>query len=175
MWKRARQVRLAWQAHITQADRNFTAAYLNLREQELFYGMSVPDQFHCLRVAKDIQRLSAGRDDVDGSFLIRCALLHDVGRRLGDVSVLDKIAAVLLHCLMPSQAKAWGHEGKGTRLDNLRHALYVYFNHPRRSVVLLREIGAEGDMLKIVGAHHQTPGGGDSAELQLLRQADELN
>ena len=175
MWKRVRQFIRACQARITQADRGFISEYLTSREQELYYGMNLPDQYHCLRVAEDCIRLAAGRSDVDCRFLARCALLHDVGRRRGDVATSDKIAAVLLHGILPGQAKAWARAGKGTFLDNRRHALYVYFSHPERSVMFLGEIGAEPELLSVVGAHHRPAGVTDPIALKLLRQADELN
>ena len=165
----------AFQAHITQADREFINAYLAPQEQGLFYGMGLPDQYHCRRVAEDCLRLVAGRDDVDSRFLIWCALLHDAGRRRGDVGTGDKIIAVLLNGFWPKLAKTWAREGKGTFLNNRRHALYVYFSHPERSVMFLGELGAETELLGVVGAHHRPAGVNDSVALRLLRQADELN
>lgn len=165
----------AFQARMTQADHEYINTYLTPREQGLFYGMGLPDQYHCRRVAEDCLRLAAGRGDVDSHFLVRCALLHDAGRRCGDVSTGDKIIAVLLNGFWPKLAKTWAREGKGTFLDDRRHALYVYFSHPDRSVMFLSEIGAEAELLSVVGAHHRPAGVNDSVALRLLRQADELN
>ena len=175
MWKRVRQVGLAWRARITPEDRSFIGEYLYSREQELFYGMSVQDQFHCRRVAADILRLAEEHGAMDRRFLVRCALLHDVGRRNGDISTGDKIFTVLLHCLLPEQAIRWGRQGKGTRLDNMRHAVFVYFHHPELGVLLLSKISPENELLGIVGAHHRRADADDPVELHLLRQADELN
>lgn len=175
MRKRIKQFAQAWRACITPTDRTFFGEYLTGHEQKLFDGMSVQDQFHCRRVADDILRLAAGRADVDCRFLVRCALLHDVGRRWGDVSTWDKTIAVLLNYFMPGQARAWAREGQGSRLDNLRHALHVCFYHPQRGVALLREIGTDDELLRIVGSHHQAAEPEDPVSLQLLRQADDLN
>lgn len=175
MWKRVRQFAWAWRARITLLDRAFITEHLSIREQELFYGMSVQDQFHCRRVATDIIRLSAGCSDADSLFLVRCALLHDVGRRQGDVSTLDKIIAVLMHSFMPRKARAWAQEGRGNCLDNLRHALYVYYFHPQRGVKLLRDIGTENELLEVIKAHHEPFRREDRLALNLLRLADDLN
>jgi hypothetical protein len=175
MRKRIKQFALVWRARITLEDRAFIGEYLTAGEQDLFYGMNVTDQFHCRRVAGDIMRLAAGRTDVDPRFLVRCALLHDVGRRWGDVSTWDKIIAVLLHYFMPARTRLWAREGQGNRLDNLRHALHVCLYHPNRGVILLRELGAENELLRIVGSHHQPAELEDPVALQLLRQADDLN
>ena len=175
MRKRFIQFIRALGARITLADRAFIGEHLTPAEQEVFYGMSVQDQFHCRRVAEDGIRLAEGRTDVDRRFLIRCALLHDVGRRWGDVSTWDKIAAVLLHYFFPEQTRAWAREGRGNRLENLRHALHVSACHPQRGIALLRLIGVEPDLLAVIGAHHNSPTIKDPPALTLLRRADDLN
>ena len=175
MRKRVKQFLRALGARITPADRLFIDEYLSLGEQELFYGMSVQDQFHCRRVAQDIIRLAEARSDTETRFLIRCALLHDVGRRWGDVSTWDKITAVLLHYFFPELTRGWAKEGRGTRLENLRHALHVSACHPQRGVAQLRPIGVEPELLAVIGAHHESPTIKDPPALTLLRQADDLN
>ena len=162
-------------ARIRPEDRTFIGEYLTSAEQEVFFGMSVQDQFHCRRVAHDIVILANGRNDVERRFLIRCALLHDTGRRWGDVSTWDKIAAVLLHYFFPEQTRGWAREGQGTRLENLRHALFVSACHPQRGVALLRPIGVEPELLTVIGAHHESPTIKDPPALTLLRRADDLN
>ena len=174
MRKRFKQFIRALGARITLADRAFIGERLNPAEQAVFYGMSVQDQFHCRRVAADILRLAEGRNDVDRRFLARCALLHDVGRRWGDVSTWDKIAAVLLHYIFPELTRGWAKEGRGTRLENLRHALHVSACHPQRGVAQLRPIGVEPELLAVIGAHHESPTIKDPPALT-LRQADDLN
>ena len=175
MRKRFKQFIRALGARITLADRAFIGERLNPAEQAVFYGMSVQDQFHCRRVAADILRLAEGRNDVDRRFLARCALLHDVGRRWGDVSTWDKIAAVLLHYIFPELTRGWAKEGRGTRLENLRHALHVSACHPQRGVAQLWPIGVEPELLAVIGAHHESPTIKDPPALTLLRQADDLN
>ncbi len=175
MRKRIKQFIRALGARITPADRAFIGEHLNPAEQAVFYGMSVQDQYHCRRVARDILALANGRNDVERCFLIRCALLHDAGRRWGDVSTWGKIAAVLLHYFFPEQTRTRAREGRGTRLENLRHALHVSACHPQRGVALLGAIGVEPDLLAVIGAHHETPAIKDPPALTLLRQADDLN
>lgn len=175
MRKRIKQFIQAWRACITPADREFIGRYLRPDEQELFYGMSLQDQFHCRRVADDIVRLAGQGSDADRHLLIRCALLHDVGRRWGDVSTWDKIAAVLLNYFMPVRARLWAREGRGSRIANLRHAYHVACFHPQRGVILLQRLGVEAELLAAVAAHHQPASPEDTRALQLLRQADDLN
>lgn len=175
MLNRVRQVWSAINARVTPADEYFVRQHLRERELALFWAMSLPDRRHVLNVAYTAIRLAEGSESLDGKLLIRCALLHDVGRQNGDVSTIDKIIAVLLHKLLPRAAKTLAREGRGGRVANLRHALYVYFNHPQRSAALLQTAGAEEILIAIVARHHKAPADGDPTELVLLRQADGLN
>ena len=173
--KRVKQVWGALRARVRPADALFISEHLNPVEQELFFGMGMPDQYHSLCVAHDAIRLMAGHGDVDRRLLVRCALLHDVGRRRGDVSTWDKIFTVLFHKVAPGQARAWGREGRGNRLDNLRHAVHVYFNHPQRGATILQTAGSEQSLIDVIAFHHHVSRAEDPPELILLRQADELN
>ena len=53
---------------------------------------------------------------------IIAALLHDVGRRKGDLDLFGKVAAVLLTHFFPRRSRAWA--AAGCRL------LFVYYEHP---------------------------------------------
>lgn len=175
MWRRVRQVVAALTARLTPADRDFLAACLTPAERELFAAMNLPDQRHALDVAHTARALAAGRPDADAALLTRAALLHDVGKVKGDVSTFDKSFAVAAHRLAPRRAEAWGRPGRGSRLDNLRHALYVYFRHPERSAARLAAIGADERLIGIVHRHHDPPAPGEPVELTLLRQADDMH
>lgn len=173
MITRVRQVVSAFTARISQADKDFVAAHLNPPEQALFWGMNLPDQRHALNVAYTAGRLAGGNDRIDCRLLTKCALLHDVGKVYGDVSTADKIITVIAHRLAPHWAKRWGRPGRGNKLQNLRHAFYVYFHHPARSAALLQQAGTAAAIADIVAKHHTAPAKDDPPELEILRQADQ--
>lgn len=176
MLNRIKQVAAAVTAKLTEADRAFVAERLNTQEQALFYAMNVPDQRHALNVAGTAGRLAAQRrDGVDEKLLIKCALLHDVGKVKGDVSTWDKIITVVAHYFAPGWSRSWGRQGRGGPVANLRHAFYTYYNHPERGVALLAAAGAEDNLLDIVRRHHDAPADGEPVELTILREADNLN
>ena len=162
-------------ARVTADDEAFVAAWLTPDERQLFFAMNLPDQYHSLQVAYTARRLAAGRGDVDLALLTRCALLHDVGKVKGDVSTFDKAAAVIADRLAPVRARTWGRPGRGGKVANLRHALYVYFHHPERSAALLTESGGDGRLTDIISRHHRPPAAGEPPELTLLRAADDMH
>lgn len=174
MLQRVKQVVSALTARITAADRSFVSQYLNQQEEQFFWAMNLPDQYHALQVAYTVECLANGRQDVDHQLLTRCALLHDIGKQQGDVSTADKIVTVLAHRLAPRWARRWGKLGRGGKIANLQHAFYIYFHHANRSAAMLKTLGLEAEAA-IVARHHEAPEDTDPPELRLLRQADDLH
>ncbi|MBC8016258.1 MAG: HDIG domain-containing protein [Sporomusaceae bacterium] len=175
MFNRIKQVVAALTATITEEDRVFVSRYLTNAEQVLFWGMNLPDQRHVLNVASTALQLARQQENVDINLLVKCALLHDVGKIKGDVSTYDKIITVIGHSFFPKQAKEWGRLGRGTRLDNIRHAFYIYYHHARRSAAMLRKIGTSSQVTEMIAKHHETPADHDPLELVLLRKSDDLH
>lgn len=175
MANRVKQVMAALTAKVTSADVLFVSGYLTAAEQVLFFGMNLPDQRHVLNVAYTALKFAKAYQRVDTHLLVRCALLHDVGKMKGDVSTMDKIITVIGHHFAPDWAKKWGRLGRGNRFRNIRHAFYIYFHHAHRSGTMLKAIDSCPKVIEIVAKHHQAPEGDDPLELMLLRKSDDLH
>lgn len=154
-------------ARVTVDDGKYLSAHLNADEQKIFFAMSVADQVHSLRTAYTVERfIIEDKRGVDREFLIRCALLHDVGRRAGDLTIVGKIFTVLITTLAPNFAE---------RLElNGNRALYVYHHHAEIGARKLQQIGLFKEA-KIIAKHHAPPKPDDPPELKLLRLADNAN
>ena len=139
----------------------------------LFYAMHRADQRHALNVAQTAMQLADAFErehegtHVDRSLLERCALLHDVGRRKGDLNIFGKVFCVLLVHYFPARSQAWANDGTSKMLA-------VYYHHPQIGAEMLRSLGfmQEAD---IIARHHSSAAGGEPIELRLLREADEAN
>ena len=155
-------------ARLTEEDLRYIGAYLPSEAQGLFFCMSRADQCHALHVARTAEAMAEG-EPVDREFLIRCALLHDVGRTKKDMGVPGKVLAVLLHALAPEMSRAWA--GKGAWPG---HILHVYYHHPEIGAEKLEKAGfpEEADIVRF---HHRPPQMGDLPALRILREADERN
>ena len=95
VFKRVKQFFKALTAKISAEDGKYISAHLNADEQKLFFAMSIPDQFHSLQVAYTIERfVIEDKKNIDRNFLIRCALLHDVGRVKGDLNIFQIIKQI---------------------------------------------------------------------------------
>ncbi len=157
----------AMTARVTVDDGKYISAHLNAEEQKIFFAMSVADQVHRLRTAYTSERLVIeDKRGVDREFLIRCALLHDTGRRAGDLTIRGKVFAVLVTTFAPNFAE---------RLElNGNRALYVYHHHAELGAQKLQRIGLFKEA-KIIAKHHAPPRLDDPFELKLLRLADNEN
>ena len=165
--KRAKQFYRALTADITIEDEKYLMQHLNAEEQKLFMQMGLIDQFHSLNVAYTIERMVIqGKQGIDREFLIRCALLHDIGKINFKASVWDKIFAVLVTTFFPRLADKL--ELRGNR------AIYIYRNHAELGGQKLQKMGLFQEA-KIIARHHSPPREDDSKELKLLRLADEEN
>lgn len=174
MLQRIRQFLAAITARVTDDNRSYVETWLTADEQKLFWQMNLPDQCHALRVAYTAASLAENRPDIDSRLLIRCALLHDVGKVKGDVSTMDKIVTVLAYAAAPDWARQWGRQGRGSCWQNVRHAFFIYFHHASISADMLADLSLHQEAT-IVAGHHKAPADNDPPELVILRQADDLN
>lgn len=169
MWiiKRSKQFFKALFAEVTAEDGKYISAHLNSAEQKLFFAMSIADQCHSLHTAYTIERLIIeDKKGVDREFLIRCALLHDIGRVKGDLNIFGKVFAVLVVTFAPNFADKL--ERRGNR------AIYIYRHHAEIGARKLQNLNLFRES-KIIARHHSPPQTDDPKELKLLRLADEEN
>ena len=167
IFKRVRQFYRALTADISIDDEKYLMTHLNQKEIDLFYKMGLIDQFHSLQVAYTIERLIIeDKQGINKEFLIRCALLHDIGKINVKTSVWDKVFAVLVTTFLPRLADEL--ELKGNR------SIYIYRNHAELGGQKLQKMGLFQEA-KIIARHHSPPRADDSKELKLLRLADEEN
>lgn len=167
IFRRIKQFFRALTAKVTPDDGKYLAAHLNAEEQKLFFAMSTADQFHSLRTAYTIERLVIeDKQGIDREFLIRCALLHDVGRVKGDLNIFGKIFTVLVTEIAPTFADKLELQGN--------QWIYIYRHHAEISGRKLQKIGLFREA-KIISKHHAPPTSEDPYELKLLRLADGEN
>lgn len=175
MLHRIKQFLAAVTARITPEDRQFAGSYLTPAEMALFWAMGVPEQRHSFNVAYRAGQLAAVGMDSERLLAVRSALLHDVGKKHGDMSIPDKVFTVLADRFCPRYARKWAHSGLSGFWGKRRQALYVYYYHAERGADLLKAAGTEAAVVEIVRRHHQPPLPEDCKVLLYLRQADSEN
>ena len=178
MRQRIRQFIQAVFGRLNAEGHTFIRAYLSIPEQQLFYAMHESDQLHAFRVALTAKALYAkqARNDSDEYILlIRCALLHDVGRVKGDADIWGKVLAVLFHCFIPFLIPYFiRKKDTGSVFGRIGRALHVHISHPYIGADKLRAIGA-AHVAEIIQHHQKKAAPEDSLVLSLLKAADARN
>lgn len=149
----------AFFAKVSEEDKKYVKKYLTEAGQELFFQMAIFDEAHAIAVAKTIEKFNCQGDK---DFLIRIALLHDVGRR--NVKIFDKVFAVIANAVSKKFAMF---------LSKYFHSLYIYYNHPQIGAKLLLSAGFIEES-KIIKLHHENIKNPPEA-LKLLQLADSMN
>ncbi|MEI6285571.1 MAG: HD domain-containing protein [Bacillota bacterium] len=175
MINRLRQFYRAYTATMSGADFEFTQAWLSEKELSVFFRMSIIDQKHCVNVARTAEKLSIGMN-IDKKLLMRAALLHDCGRKKGDLGIIGKSYAVLFDKFLGYKFfLKLNFASRYKALHNAYRLIEVYYRHPERSADNLRRINCSPAIVQIVLSHHKSAATNDCQELILLRRADALN
>lgn len=168
---RVKQLYSALTAEVHAEENAIVSRYLADEERELFYRMSVVDQRHaldtCYKVLEGLARREDGAQEV---LVVKAALLHDIGKLDGELTILDRAIIVLLQQFAPHKIELWACEGRGRFMQNRRHALFLAAHHGERGAGFLQEIGSETDLIDLVRDHHRPVERG--WRMDLLRDAD---
>ena len=136
----------------------------------LFRRMQPSEQTHAYQM---LERLKAsGQTDPD---LLAAALLHDVGKVLYPLSLLDRVVSVLGKRFFQQRARRWS-EGTPSRL---RRPFVMAAHHPDWGGDLAEQAGASSRTVDLI-RHHQdpcspNPGSRTERLLAALQAADDEN
>lgn len=178
MIQRIRQFYWAIFGKIDARSYAFIRCYLIGDEQTLFYAMHPSDRLHSLYVAvtaKEIYRKERILSSDEYIFLIRCALLHDIGKTKGTIDVWGKVLSVLVCRFYPAIIPIFiaKKDYRGIR-GRIGTAFYVYCRHPKIGAEKLRAIGCNKEA-DIVEQHQKKEVPQDSPVLSILKRADSYN
>ncbi len=139
--------------------------HLSAAQVGLFRRMQPSEQAHAFHVYERLT--AAGHTDPD---LLTAALLHDVGKVLVPLSLLDRVVIVLGKRFFPRRARRWS-EGTPTRL---RRPFVVAAQHPAWGADLASAAGASPRTVDLISRHQDVPSAGDLL-LAALQAADNEN
>ncbi|MCF0149626.1 MAG: HDIG domain-containing protein [Clostridium sp.] len=151
-----------------EVDYTYVTKFLNEDEIDIFNSLKHNDKHHCIRVCKDsIKMRNEFNIDVDMYRLGRAALLHDAGKGITHLSLIEKSAVVLLDKLT---------RGKIRKYDNIKQ-INVYYNHPNIGLGILMQNGFEHDkeLLEVVRYHHHPSIKNENKMLSIIKLCDDKN
>ncbi|HEY5269183.1 MAG TPA: HD domain-containing protein [Anaerolineales bacterium] len=131
----------------------------------LFRRMQPSEQTHAYQMLERLK--AAGQIDPD---LLAAALLHDVGKVLYPLSLLDRVVIVLGKRFFRQRARRWS-EGTPSRL---RRPFVVAAHHPDWGADLAEQAGASPRTVDLIRRHQDIPSIDDPL-LATLQSADDEN
>lgn len=152
-------------------DYDFLKNYLDKDEIELFSNLKTGEKQHCIRVAKAslhyIDNEGSGEvwSSLNKIWFIKACLLHDIGKKFGSLSIIDRSLLVIINKLF---------KNKINKYMNIKK-VDVYYNHPIKGYEYLKELNKYDErFLYIIKNHHNYKVKGDEM-LNILIHFDNLN
>jgi hypothetical protein len=133
-------------ARVHRHEYDLVEQYLAPAQVALFRHMPRCDQRHSLDVLYTLQR--AGHRD---SALIQAALLHDVGKTGGQLTIMHRVAVVLLQRFAPGWLARLAASGKGWKAPFTAHA-----RHPQIGATRAADAGCSQETVDLINRHHET-------------------
>ncbi|MGL5347023.1 MAG: HDIG domain-containing metalloprotein [Peptostreptococcaceae bacterium] len=148
--KRVKQFYINITDKMSKSDYEYVKNILKYDELELFKKLLKSEQKHSVRIAKDIEAIIDNRKITDDEILnnkellIKTALLHDVGKSIKRINVIDKSIIVILNKLTKGNLKKL----------KISKKVQCYYNHSEYSYEMLKKLNESSEILNIVKSHH---------------------
>ena len=150
-------------AKINDKDIDFLKTHLTTCELQLFNKLLTYEQKHCINVARDVE-ITCDKKNLQPLFLLKVALLHDIGKINSNMNPIDKAIMVILHKVTNGKIRAY-NEFKNVNM---------YYNHGEIGYNLLKQHGYDDRFLYLVKNHHNN-NIIDDIELNILKECDDKN
>jgi hypothetical protein len=121
------------------------AAVLTPAELDLYQRYSLTDQQHTYQVLSLLRQAGYSQPALQTA-----ALLHDIGKTIVPINVLERSLAVLAHKFLPRQTAVWGQ----AEAQGWQRPFVVKMQHPCWSAELAQAAGSDPLAVWLM-AHHQ--------------------
>lgn len=133
-------------AHALSAEQeSHIQGILSVGEWGLFQRFSDNDKQHSLRVLRLLE--SEGYDDLD---LLKCALLHDVGKTKYPLRIIDRVVIVLVMVFAREKVSEWGESGSSS---GFKRAFVIREMHPEWGAEMVREVEGSEQLCELIAQH----------------------
>ena len=153
-------------ARLTAEDKALVAEILPPALAALFGRMAVGEQFHSLKVMRWLRAHGHGQPE-----LLQAALLHDVGKSVAPINLIERVEAVLVRWLWPGAYARWAQAAP----RGWRKPFVTAVQHPDWGADLAAQAGASARVIYLI-RRHQTfadpPVTDEDGLVDLLQQAE---
>jgi hypothetical protein len=139
----------AYRAPLRADERAAAEAWLPQAAWPLFESMPRNDQRHSVNVLRAL--VAAGHDE---PALMQAALLHDVAKSTGGVTLLHRVAAVLIKAIQPDWPARIA-QGPTPARRNLCYPFWAHANHPRLGAELAATAGCDPLAAALIRRHQE--------------------
>lgn len=149
-------------------DNELINKYLSKEEREVFNKLNVSEQQHSIRVCNDaLNKVNNENIKINKNKLAKVALLHDIGKIIKSLNIIDKSIIVILDKITNGNLK------KHTNLKKID----VYYNHPKNGVKILKNINKyDNEFLEAISKHHKKYTKlENNMYLKIIRECDDRN
>jgi len=115
----------------------------------LFDAMPRNDQRHSLNVLRSLRAA-----DHDDPALLQAALLHDVAKSAGGVTLFHRVAVVLLKIARPDWAARMA-QTQAPACGSLRYPFWAHANHPRLGAEMAAAAGCDPLAVALIRRHQE--------------------
>lgn len=161
-------------SHINSNDTEYVDKILDSYEKDIFYKLYKSEQKHSIRVSKACGSYENAivlrkYTNVDKNRLIKAGLLHDVGKSVVKINVIEKSIFVLINCIFKyfNNKKDLDYYFKNSK------KAYVFSKHPYIGYKLLKNYELDEKLLLLIKNHEEKNINDD--ELMILSYFDEIN
>lgn len=151
---------------ITKKDKmDILNTYLNKNEIEIFMKLSKAERQHCIRVFNNAKKYtSENKINIDENKLARCALLHDIGKSIAKINIIEKSIVIILKYIT------------GDRILKYNKRIVEYYKHAEIGGEILLQLGeSDNDIITCVVNHHNKEKSIDNIYLQIIYICDDLS
>jgi hypothetical protein len=163
MRHRIRQFFRAILARVSVGERAIVEGTLSPAQAALFWRMARCDQRHGLDVYETLH--AAGYRDVA---LLAAGLLHDVGKTAARLTILHRVAVVLVDRFAPGFLARWAGNGEGWRAP-----FFAHLQHAQIGATWAQEADSLVDTVALIRWHHISAP--QDEQLVALQEADKGN
>lgn len=160
---RIKQFYWAINSKLNDKDIKFLKSNLNSQELDLFFRLSVNEQKHSINVAYDVEKVCKVQN-VNLKVILKASLLHDIGKCVKKLTIIDKSFIVILDKISKGRLKKFSNFKK----------IYVYYNHGIIGYEMLKKYNYNDRILYLIKNHHNNEVKEDS-ELNILKMCDSRN
>ncbi|MFC1496387.1 HDIG domain-containing metalloprotein [Candidatus Margulisiibacteriota bacterium] len=168
---RFRQFLFAMSAAMNEVDWHFVNRFLNPEELVCFKLLPEFEQKHSVIVAQKMEELAQGKKELDQRKAARIGLLHDIGKSVLHLSVMEKSVLTVIRFILRPLYNLLAKSGDKPQSKLIYRKFYYHKHHPAVGAEILENIKVDQEIVNCT-RFHDNNAKYDNIYKELLVKAD---